>query len=251
LVVLVSLEIVSVVAIIETIVSIIVVVVVVAVHVWPRVLVVGITAADVNGIILHPVHTWDEWDPEHLQLGGEVEHLVGHHTLKVTVHSWHTLHGCRTLCVGFLLGGHKVSLLLVLCRSLLLYRPWLLCRSRCPYWLGGNSRVLLSWSRSLLDWSWFLLDWSRFLLDRSWFLLDRLWLLYRAGRLNRSGVWRLNRAYRTLITPALAAICISSASIPRIMVLVLTVVVVYICCYTLIAVVFSFLAIALSVVAVV
>ena len=89
--------------------------VVVVVHVGPWVLVVGVPAADVNGVAGHYVDTglklvmtssscpddcelWHyyERDPQHLHSWRVVEDLVDHHTLQVTVDPGHALHCTRT-----------------------------------------------------------------------------------------------------------------------------------------------------------
>ena len=44
----------------------------------------------------HPcylIHPYYQGHPQHLHLRGQVKHLVPHHSLKITVYLWDTLHG--------------------------------------------------------------------------------------------------------------------------------------------------------------
>lgn len=62
------------------------------VHVWPRILVVGVPAADIHHITRRNVDARDKRDSQHLNGRGVVQDLIDHNTLKVAVNLRNTLH---------------------------------------------------------------------------------------------------------------------------------------------------------------
>jgi len=96
--------------------------VVVSVHVGPGILVVGVSAADVN-VLVHGAHAGNGGHAEHLQLGRVVDELLNHDTLEVALTSGHALHGGGASDERFGGGGDsraRRELLLLLGNELLL-----------------------------------------------------------------------------------------------------------------------------------
>jgi len=72
------------------------------VHIWPWILVVWISTADINSVA-SLVETWNEWNSPLFLNSIQSDLIVNHDTIEITINFWNTFHCTWTLDEGLLI----------------------------------------------------------------------------------------------------------------------------------------------------